>query len=280
MKTTNVCLALIVCLSSVAVTSCSGGGSRGPEPGTPAFYWGSAKQSFSGGDFLKTSENLDRAMKSGEFASQAVPWSLVVNAGLIRGYAALADDYELGAKANRSNPAPFRRQSSDYRRLARGLTLQLAEKFQTFQNSKDEQVTLAFPFPSGSQAEPPLMGKVIQGMTPPQSEAEDAQRLALARAMILEASDAAGAGEDSSKAQQMFKSGEVKVPRSTFMVAMARALNQSSILYGPKKLDEPDRAKMFAQMASDALKGAPDSKDVKALNEQIQKTLKPLKKAT
>lgn len=279
MRIIKTCLALGVLVLSLTAVSCSSA-SKGPEPGTAAFYWASAKQSFSSGDFLKASENLDRAAKSSELAPQALPWSLVLNAGLIRGYSDLADSYELGAKANRSNPAPLRRQSSDYRRFARGLTLQLAEKYQAFQNTKDEQVSLAFPFPSGTQAEPPLMGKVIQGIAPPQSEAEDAQRLALARAMILEASDAAGAGEDSSKAQQLFKNGEVKVPRSTFLIAMARALSVSATLYGPKKLDEPDRAKMFAQMASDALKGVPDSKDVKALNEQIQKTLKPLKKAT
>jgi hypothetical protein len=265
-------------ISLMAVSCSSGPG--GPEPGTPAFYWGSAKQSFSAGDYLKTSESLDRAMKSGELATQALPWSLVVTAGLVRGYAEIADDYELGARANRANPGPFRRQASDYRRFARGLTLQLAERIQTFQKTKGEQVALAFPFPNGTQASPPLLGKVVQGMAPPASEAEDALKLELARAMILTASDAVGAGEDSSKAQQMFKGGEVKVPRATFMVAMARALNEASILYGPKKLYEPDRAKMFAQMASDALKGAPDSKDVKALNERIQKTLKPLKKTT
>lgn len=278
MRANAIPLATSILITLTAV-SCSSG-TKGPEPGTPAFYWGSAKQSFSAGDYLKTSENLDRAMKSAELAPQALPWSLVVTAGLVRGYAELADDYEQGARANRTNPAPFRRQASDYRRFARGLTLQLAEKYQTFQNTKEEQVPLSFPFPSGSQAVPPLMGKVVQGIAPPAAEAEDAQRLGLARAMILEASDAVGAGEDSSKAQQMFKNGDVKVPRATFTVAMARALNQASILYGPKKLDEPERAKMFAQMAADALRGVPDSKDVKALNEQIQKTLKPLKKTT
>ncbi len=262
------------------LVSCSNQPS-GPQPGTAAFYWASARQTFLSGDYVKTSDNLDRATKSSEYAAKALPWSMIVDAGLIRGYMELADDYEQGARANRTNPGPFRRQASNYRRLTRGLTSQLAEKFRDFQKiNKDDQVSLAFPFPSGTQASPPLLGKILQGIFPPEAELEDAQKLMLRRAIILEAADATGTAEDSSKAQELFKSGEVKVPRSTFMLAMGRALINSADLYNSKKLDEPERARMFAEAAREAVKGMPESKDLKALNEKINKVVKPSRKSS
>ncbi len=258
-------------------TGCNSGPS-GPEPGTPAFAWASAKQSFASGDFLKTNENLDRAMKSADYALKAIPWSLVMNGGLVRGYSELADDYEQGARVNRSNPAPFRKQTSNYRRFARGLTLQLAEQLRDFKKGTDDPVTLAFPFPSGSQTTPPLLGKVMQGIFPPPAELEDAEKALLTRDVILQTAAVTGSGEDSSKAQEMFKAGDVKIPRATFLAGMGRALADAAELYGPKKLDEPDRAKMFAESAREAMKGAPAGKDTKALNDRLDKILK--KKAT
>src|SRR6476659_8917250 len=140
-------LMLFVLTGSIPLflVSCSNEAS-GPQPGTAAFYWASARQSFSAGDYQKASDNLDRAMKNAEFGPKALPWSMILDAGLVRGYMDLADNFEQGARANRTNPSPFRRQASNYRRLTRGLTSQLAEKFRDFQKTnKDDQVTLAFP---------------------------------------------------------------------------------------------------------------------------------------
>jgi hypothetical protein len=272
-------LLTIFCIS-IIWTACSSG-PNGPQPGTPAFYWAAAKETFSGGDYMKTNENLDRAMKGSEFESKALVWALVLNAGLVNGYQDLADDFDKGAKANHTNPGAFRKRSSNYRRVARPLTLELAEKYQTFQKTnKDAEITLAFPFPSGTAVEAPVMSKVTGGMILPEAELENAQKRTLARAMILAATGAAGAAEDSSKAQQLFKAGEVKVPRATFLVAMAQALYGAGDLYSPKRLFETDKVKLFSEMALEALKGAPASTEVKALTEKIQKTLKPLKKTT
>lgn len=272
--------AVSLSIALAGLTACSSGPSK-PQPGTPAFSWAAAKETYTAGDYMKTLEHLDKAAKSSEYSAKATPWALIVNAALVKGYAELADDYELGARANRTNPSVFRKRTSDYRRAARPLTLQFAELIRDFEKGKDDPVVLAFPFPSGSQAMPPLFGKVTSGIVPPTAEAEDAQKQMLARAMILTTSDAVGAGEDSSKAQTLFKAGEeVKVPRATFMMAMAKALNEAADLYGPKKMDEPDHAKLFNAAAIDALKGLPETKDVKTLTEKIQKTLKPQKKST
>ena len=131
--------------------------------------------------------NLDRALKSADFTAQAQPWSLVVLAGLGRGYMEMADNFELGARVNRSNPSFFRRQTSDYRHFASAIALQLAQRYRDFEkNNKDAEIVLAFPFPSGSQAMPPAMTKVAGGIAPQQSELDGMQRAELARAMILE----------------------------------------------------------------------------------------------
>lgn len=258
--------------------SCSSG-PKPPEMGTPAFYWMAAKENWAAGDFMKTADNLDRAMRSSkEHDSEARPWSLVLTAGLAKGYIEMADAFELGSKTNKTNPAAFRKQMSDYRRMARGLALQMTERYRQFEDVKDDPVALAFAYPSGTQATPILMTRVAAGMLPAAPDVESAQRAMLQRGVILAVSRAAGAGEDSSKAQQIFKSGEVKVPRSQFMLGLAYSLQELSELFGPKKLDEPEMRKVLAEEASHAIKGLPDSKEVKALNEKIQTALKPVKK--
>lgn len=269
----------LICIS-LLWAACSSG-PKGPEPGTPAFYWAAAKETFSSGDYMKTLDNLDRASKGAEFESKALAWSMVVNAGLVNGYQELADDFDRGAKANRSNPGAFRKQSSNYRRVARPLTLQLAEKYQKFQKAnKDTETTLAFPFPNGSPAEAPIMAKVMGGNILPEAQLEDVQKLTLSRAMVLATARASGAGEDASKARAMFKNGDVKVPRATFLAGIAQALYEAGDMFNPKRLGEPDKVKLFSGMALDALKGAPDSPEKKSLTDKIQKTLKALKSTT
>jgi hypothetical protein len=144
---------------------------------------------------------------------------------------------------------------------------------------KDDPISLSFPYPSGTQALPPVMSRVGSGMLPAATDIENAQRAVLQRNVILAITRAAGAVEDSSKAQQMFRDGEVKVPRQQFMFALAQFLQEISELFGPKKLDEPNMMQLLAEEASHAMKGVPDSKEVKTLNEKIQKALKPVKKA-
>lgn len=278
MRPTKILLTLTLSLISLLTISCSSSGPKGPEPGTPAFYWQGAKETFAAKDYMKTLDNLDRAAKDAELGPKAAAWALIVDAGLIRGYNDMADEFEMGARANRNNPGSFRKQTSDYRRLARPLSLQMAERYMAFQKTKDEQIALAFPFPAGTASESPLQEKIAKGLMPQASELEDTLRAALSRGLVLTASDAAGLGEDAAKAAESFKAGDVKVPRATFAQAMGRAFVNAAELFGPKKLDEPDRARFFAENAKEALKGAPDSKAMKTLNEKIEKILKDTKK--
>ena len=257
--------------------SCSSG-PRGPRTGTPAFFWAGARTSFTQGDHLKTIENLDRAMKSDEFKAQALPWSLVVTSGIARGYMDIADAYELGGKAAKTNSSVFRTQVIDNRRYARNAALQFAQSFRDFEiSNKDEQIKLVFPFPPGTAAEPPRLSKITGGMVPDEATRDSIVREMLQRGVILETSRAVGAGDDATKAQTMFKGAEVTIPRAEFMLGMASVLYDQAQLFGPKKLDDPTKMRLFAEEAQDALKPLPDSKDVKGLNEKIQKSLKEVK---
>ncbi len=276
MRATAVLAGITILILSLCV-SCSSG-PKGPEPGTPAFYWSAAKENFASGDLLKANDNLDRAMKNADYKAQGLPWSLVLTSGLARGYRDLADAYETGAKAAKRNSGEFRRQIMELRRHARVAALQFAEKFREFQNSnKDEQVKLAFPFPSGSPSEPPMLAKITSGAMPDDPVVETVNKAMLQRAVIYEVSSAAGAPDDPTKAQSLFKNGEVAVPRPQFMLAMANALYAQSQIFGPKKLDEPDKVRFFAEAALEALKPVPQNKDVKTLNDKIQKSIKDMK---
>jgi hypothetical protein len=278
-KATLVTLIPTITTLSLILTSCSSG-PKGPEPGSPAFYWQGAKETWAAGDFAKTADNLERSMKGNkEHQAEALPWSLVLYGGLAKGYTEMADAFETGARVNKTNPGAFRIQMSNFRKFASQMSLQFAERFREFEQApKTDQVPLAFAFPAGTQAQSPILNRISTGIVVPPAEIEDGQKPILQRGVILAATRAAGAGEDSSKAAPVFKSGDAKVARPDFMVAMATLLQQMSELYGQKKLDEPQRMKLLNEEAKDALQGVPDSKEVKSLNEKIQKALKPDKK--
>jgi hypothetical protein len=92
--------------------------------------------------------------------------------------------------------------------------------------------------------------------------------------VVLGTCRAAGVPENPAKAQEMFKAGEVKVPRSTFLLAMASALQGQAALYSRNKLDDPAKLKVFCERAQEALKSLPESTEAKDLESKIQKTLK------
>src|SRR6188508_2519202 len=65
--------------------SCSS--SAGPQPGTPAYFWSAAKETFAASDYVKTSEHLDKILASdNEYTARARPWRLILASGMARGY--------------------------------------------------------------------------------------------------------------------------------------------------------------------------------------------------
>jgi len=252
-----------------------------PQPGTPAFYWGAAKSTYQAGDFLKASDNLSQITKSdNEFTVRALPWSMVLSNGIAQGYMELADNFEAGARANRANPMPFRRQATIFRGYASAAALQSAETMHKFlATTRAESIPLEFDYPTGSAAEPVQLQRVAKGMLFPPAEIETLQKAMVQRGVLFSAVHAVGAGEDAAKALEIFKKGGVTIPRPAFLLAMARSLHEQADLFSPKKLDQPNRVKTMCIEAEAALNAVPDSKEKKDLLSQIAK-LRKLAKVT
>ena len=258
------------------VSSCGSTAPRGPQPGTPAFYWGSANEAYRAGDYLRTNQNLDRLTKSeNDFSARACVWESVVSSGVARAYAELADTYDLGARTNRDNPAPFRRQVSTLRVAASDAAVQLVEAFHRLSvSAKDANILLDFPFPAGNAAEPQGLQKVSSGILIPDAELALLQKAMIQRGVLLSVCDVVGAHDNNAKALEIFQKGSAQAPADTFRMAMATLLHQSALVFGPDKLDQPNRVKLLCDEALEALKSVPPSKQTKDLTAKIQKTLK------
>lgn len=176
---------------------------------------------------------------------------------------------------NKSNPAPFRRQVSDYRSIASRLALSFAETLQQFEKTNPAgEVTLDFPFPAGAATPVAAINKAAEGMLVSGAELETAQKQALERAVLLAATRAVGAGDDAAKARDAFKSGSAKVPVDVFLRAMAQASLNRADVFAPMKLDQPDRFKFFCSHALDLAKKLPAGKESKELTAKIEDTMK------
>ena len=258
-----------------ACVSCSSG-PRPPEPGTPAFLWGAAKATYHSGDFRKTDENLSQLVQSdNEFTARARPWSAVVSAGLAQGYYDLAESYEAGARANRTNPTPFRKQVSGSRSMAGTAALEFAETLHAFlEKDSSPQVTLDCEYPTGSMAEPPDSLRVAKGMLIQDSARDQLEQAMLQRGVLMTMSLVVGAPDDAARTLDLFKAGQVTIPRATFVYGAARELHDLSALYAPARLDLPNKLQMLDQEALDALKTVPETKETKALTNRIKASMK------
>jgi hypothetical protein len=264
-------------LAAVAalLSSCSTG-PQPPAPGTAAFTWNAAKSAYHAGDITKTSENLQQLIRGdSDFAARSRPWSILISAGLAQGYTDLAEAYEAGARANRLNPTPFRKQVSILRSMAAAASVEFTEGVHLFlARDKDPNVTLAFEFPTGAVNEPPNLRKVSAGMLMQDSEKELLQAAMLQRGVLLAVTRAVDADGDAARALERFKTGEAQTPRAVFLYAAARRLYDQAALFGPTRLDQPTRVQMMDQKALDALGSIPETKNTKALAARIQAALK------
>lgn len=264
---------------SLLGAGCSSG-PQPPQPGTPAFYWAAAKSTYAAGDFLKTSDNLSQLSTAADYGARTQPWAIVMSAGLAKGYMDLADNFELGARANRANPTPFRRQVIQLRSLASTAVMQGAETIHKFlAGDKTDPIVLEFPYPTGSLSDPVQLQRVAKGMMVPDADIEGLQKSMLQRGVLLTVTRVVGASDDPAKTQEIFKAGEVKVPRATFLLAISRSLVDQADLYTATKLDQPDRLNLLCQEATEALDSVPASKDTKDLAAKIGKLKKPGKKS-
>jgi hypothetical protein len=271
----TVAIALSIAGLLAAGTSCSSG-PKPPQPGTPAFFWAAARETWRAGDFLKTSENLQRILATeNEYTARARAWDTAISAGITQAYIELADAWEAGARANRANPTPFRKQVSTLRSLASASAIQYTEDLhKVVEADKDPNILLAFAYPAGAIAPPAGLKRVSGGILVQDSERELLQAAMLQRGVLLSVCAAAGSPDDAAAAQERMKTGEYQVPRDTFILASVKSLQEQSDLFTGTKLDQPNRLKMMSQEALKALSVLPQSKESKSLNDKIQARLK------
>ena len=270
---------VLVLTSAISILlSCSSGPSA-PRTGTPEFYWQSAREVYAKGDYMKTMQHLDNLLAAeSEYTPRALPWVLVLKSGIAEGYMDAADNYAVGARNNKTDPSPFRRQVSDYRNSASQLALQFAEDFAKLDKIKGDTISLEFAYPRGTAAPVAQFNRVATGIVLTPSETEIAQQRALERGVLLAACRAAGSSNDTAKTEQLLKAGVAAIPRPTFMTAMAETMFRFSQLYVTDKLDQPLKRDALMERAQAALAGVPATKETKDLNARMQAAIKKAKK--
>jgi hypothetical protein len=270
----NLSILLMIAVGLIA-TSCSSG-PEPPKPGTPAYAWSAAKETYAAGDYQRASEHLAQVCRTqNEYTTRAQAWLLIMSSGMAKSYMEIADYFEYGSRARQMSPTQFRRQMSDYRTYASRLSLQFAQIFQDFEkNNKDPKIPLDFTFPDGNALPSPQLSKIGNGDLPSPAVLDDLRKQHLKTGVVLQTCRALGVADDMAKAQDMFKGGNVQVPRETFMLSMAAALHDQAQLFDRTKLDQPDRLKLFDNHALDLIKTLPQTKEATALSAKIQKSLK------
>ena len=268
------CVSCVAVLALAVLSGCSSE-PAGPAKGTPAFYWQAATETYKAGDLNKTLDHLDQIIASdNDYTGRALPWSLVLTSGMASAYSELADDYEMGGRVNKSDPTAFRRPISDFRGFANRLSLQFADRAAKLDRIKGDTIPLAFGYPVGTASPVPALATVAGGAVLSVPEAEAAQKRAIERGVLLAACRMAGAPDDTAKTEAILKAPDSKVARPAFVLAVAQTLYNESQLYGPQKLDDPEKATIFCQRAQDMLKDVPESKDSKDLGKKLQAVLK------
>lgn len=265
---------LLLLLAFGITTGCS----SGPppiKPGSPAFFWAVARESYRTGDLVKTDATLiDLSQTDSVFAAPARVWQLVVSAGLTKGYSELADAYEAGGRRDPANALAFRREASCMRSLAATTALEFAQAVhnmaETDQNAK---VLLSFAFPPGSATPPEALAKVSSGVRLADSDRDSLLTAMLQRGVLLAVSGAVGSPDDPVKALAAFQTAEVRIPRETFLYGMAKLLYREADLFGPLGMDRQDRFVLMCRAAIETLQAIPPTKDTEALAAEIKATL-------
>ena len=271
---TNAATAFLMLCFFLALTSC---GPSGPAEGTPGFYWQAAKETFAARDHLKTADHLTRIAKTeNEFSQRALPFRLIVTAGLAKTYMDLASDFDSGIKASKgaSNTALFQGRAG-YRTQAERWALEFGEAYLKFEKSTPEPtVKLEFGYPATSMADLPEVARIKDGALLGDAVMATVERRTMEQAVASVTGAAVGASGDPAKAQALFQSGSAQVPRDVFVLALANCLYDQAQLFDASRLDKPDRLKFFCQKGLDALKSIKESEESKDLAGKLQFALK------
>ena len=265
-------LAPLIALASMALlVSCA----KGPtpiKPGTPAFFWAVANDSYKAADYIKTSDALSQlTVTANDYTARARVWQIVVSGGLAKGFNDVADAYDEGRRFSRKGQQEFRERVRTARVSAGQHSMEFAETFRQFLDAdQSEEITFAFGFPPGTSEAPPQLAKLGKGLLLLGAEADAMQSVMLQRGVRAMAATTVGV-DDAAKAAGIFQSGSVA--RSEFLAGMAAWLYDSSDLYGAKKLDQPQKLKAFCILAQTALSQVPANRKTKELEGKLKKKL-------
>jgi hypothetical protein len=270
------CLAVVALLCAcLALLACSSGPAP-PQPGTPKYFWSAAKTAHHTGDYAVANHNLDALMESkNEFNTRAEAWALALNTGIVHGLAELSDAYDAGVKGNPEHPLALYRRASQSRKLANDAAMRSVEVFRRFIQTQDPQIALAFEYPA-SPPPPPDLDKTKKGTVISDAEADALQRTMMQRGVIYALSRLAGAPDQPAKVEEMFRAGDVQVPREKFLFGMAQLFTEQAQLYDRKHIADPRRAGMMLVHATNALQDVPEDKQVKELRDKIKRLQKDL----
>lgn len=269
-------VALGAALAFVFLVSCNSGPSA-PQPGTPGYYWAAANDNWKSGDYVRTLDNLAHVTETqNDFTARARPWRIVIAAGVAQGYSDMAQAFEDGAKATRFRPAEFRRPMNAYRTSASRTALQLAEAFGKFStDNKDQPVRIEFPWPpAGNPAMPPKLEALARGTMPSQDQIDAVELAIVQRDVVRAAARVAGAADDIAKGRAVFQAPGHSIPAEQFNTGIARTLVDLAALYGPAKMDMPDKRDFLYAQAIGALKLYPKNRDAADITTKIAKDQK------
>ena len=268
----------LLVLFALCLAACQSG-KQTIQPGTPAFFWSSAKQAYSTGDYPRAAEQFGKLTQSdNEYRDRARTALVLLTSGMVQGYLEVADAYVAGGRMNPNNRTAFHKRASTARSHAKSTLMQFIEATHVLtEQAKGETIEIELGYPTGTLADLPPLQKVMKGVLPPDSEAESTQAAAIQKGVLAIVCSAVGAKDDSAKAAEAFKKAPVQIPRGTLMSAIGAAMVDQSRLFGPKELDEPLRLKMLMTEAKEALALSPASKERKELEAKIDKALKAIK---
>jgi len=262
-------------LGIVAGTVLTTGCSRGPapaKPGTSAFFWQVAQQSYHTGDLLKTnSVLLDLSRRQNGYAPRARIVQLVVSAGITQGLWELSEAYQSGSELT---PARLRSEAFNLRSQAAATALEFTQAVHDLTQDHEAIICFEFPFPPGSMARPVELSKVSAGQWLEDWQREGVQRAMLQRGVILAITYAVGATNDPAMAQAEFQTAEVQIPREVFLTGMARLLYQQANVFGAKGLDRVDRYLVMCREALETVQSLPKTPETEQLAAKIEATIK------
>ncbi len=270
----------MVCGVALFLAGCAENkGPEPPKPGTPAFKWNSAKESYKKGEYIKTSSVLvELGEKKGEFTEQARPWAMVMTGGMANAYMELADKFAEGTKKTRGDAVPFRRYNNEYKGKASASAMQFIELARGYvAESKAADAKFVFEMPEATFTEPGQYKKITTGLLVPAAEIVGVEQEVVRREIANQASIALGSPKDAAKARASYKDGTATAAGQAFLFMTAKQLWNIGEMFGQKKLNQPARFTHAAyDTAAQALGLVKGNKEADALLKKIAEADKKL----